>query len=151
MTYHAVAAMSANRVIGYENKIPWKVKGDLKFFKDLTMGHTVVMGRKTWDSLGDYAPLPGRQNIVLSRKFVICPGAFILGGESVLDGLDGTVFIIGGEEIYKLLLPRCESLYLTVLNDSYEGDAFMPEFEHLFPNYTVLNKTEQAEWRHYTK
>ena len=147
-TWHAVAAMAANRVIGRDGRMPWHLPEDLKFFRNLTHGHPIVMGRKTWESLG--RPLPGRRNLVLSRTLAEAPGAEIVRSVEELDalGLAGDVFVIGGAETYRLLLPRCASVYITVLTAAPEGDAFMPPFEADFPDVTVLEAMPgTAEWR----
>jgi dihydrofolate reductase len=150
--YKAVAAMAANRVIGRDGKLPWKLPEDLKFFRTLTTGHPVVMGRKTWDSLG--RPLPNRRNIVLSRTMPETHGADIVRSLEELHalGLTGDVFVIGGAEIYRLLMPQCGAVYLTVLTMNAEGDTCFPKFEPAFPKVTVLQKLNGvAEWRLYER
>ena len=146
---HAVAAMASNRVIGKEGGMPWHLPEDLKFFKRLTLGHPIVMGRKTWESLG--RALPGRRNIILSRSLKDAPGAEVIGDASALEhmGLEGDVYLIGGAEIYRALLPRCVSVYLTALNFAAEGDTFLPEFESEFPRMEVLERGERCEFRRY--
>jgi dihydrofolate reductase len=150
--YHAIAAMAANRIIGRNGTMPWHLPEDLKFFKKTTLGHSVIMGRKTWDSLG--RPLPGRRNLVISRTLAsdALPGAEVFRDLAALDAADlgETAFIIGGAEIYQLLLPRCASVYLTVLADAAEGDTYFPVFESAFPIVEVLATTPgMAEWRRY--
>ena len=148
----AVAAMAANRVIGRNGTLPWRLPEDLKFFRALTTGHPIVMGRKTWDSLG--RPLPRRRNIVLSRSMPPAEGAEVVRSLQELRalGLAGDVFVIGGAEIYQLLLPQCASVYLTVLTNNAEGDTFFPEFEAAFPKLSVLQKLNGvAEWRLYER
>lgn len=150
--WHAIAAMAANRVIGRGGAMPWHLPDDLKFFKQTTLGCPVVMGRKTWESLG--RPLPGRRNIVLSRGQGELAGAEVVGSVEALDGLglEGDVFVIGGAEIYRLLLERCGSVYLTVLAAPAEGDAFMPVFEDDFPVMEVIGRQPGvAEWRRYER
>ena len=150
--YKAIAAMAANRIIGRDGQMPWRLPEDLQFFKRTTSGHAIVMGRKTWDSLGK--PLPGRRNIIMSRSMPTVHGAEIVHSVNELLALEltGTVFVIGGEEIYRLLLPRCSSVYLTVLHEASEGDASFPSFELDFPQMTVLESMpEIAEWRLYTR
>ena len=142
--------MAANRIIGRDGALPWRLPEDLKFFRTLTTGHPVVMGRKTWESLG--RPLPGRRNIVLSRTLTAAEGAEIVRSPEDLRALhlEGDVFIIGGAEIYRLLLPECASVYLTVLTADAEGDTSFPEFETGFPEYTVIRSSPGvAEWRRY--
>ena len=151
-TYKAIAAMSANRVIGRDGALPWRLPEDMKFFRTQTTGHPIVMGRKTWDSLG--RPLPGRRNIVLSRTMTPVEGAEVVRSVEELDalGLEGDVYIIGGAEIYRLLLPRCAAVYLTVLTAEAEGDAFFPEFETDFPCMSViLELNGVAQWRLYER
>jgi dihydrofolate reductase len=150
--WHAIAAMASNRVIGRGGVMPWHLPDDLKFFKQTTLGCPVVMGRKTWESLG--RPLPGRRNIVLSRGLGDVAGAEVVGSVEALDGLglEGDVFVIGGAEIYRLLLERCVSVYLTVLAGPAEGDAFMPAFEEAFPVVAVIGRQPGvAEWRRYER
>lgn len=128
----AIAAMSPNRVIGAGGKIPWHLPADLKFFKRTTLGHVVLMGRKTWDSLGK--PLPGRENWVLTRSLGEIPGARVVRSFAEIPGAgEGReVFLIGGAEIYSALLPACSELLLTRVEAEVGGDAFFPEFEGMF-------------------
>jgi len=131
--------MAANRVIGRAGALPWHLPEDLKFFKALTLGHPVVMGRKTFESIG--RPLPKRRNIVLSRAPAAGSSAWSAPGIEVMHspddlgtlGLSGRVFVIGGAEIYRLLLPLCSSVMVTKVHAPCEGDAFMPVFEADFP------------------
>jgi dihydrofolate reductase len=148
----AVAAMAANRVIGRDGALPWRLPEDLRFFRRLTTGHPVVMGRKTWESLG--RALPNRRNIVISRTLASAEGAEVVRSLEELRalGLTHDVFVIGGAEIYRLLLPVCSAVYLTVLPGEAEGDTRLPEFERHFPRMTVLDKLEGiAEWRLYER
>ena len=124
-----VLAMSANRVIGRDGDLPWRLPEDLKHFKRVTMGKPVVMGRKTWDSLGK--PLPGRQNIVITRQkdfvadgcdVVACPGDAL----RVAAGAD-EVMVIGGGEIYRAFLRVADRVYLTRVHADVDGDARFPE------------------------
>ena len=131
-----IVAQSSNRVIGRDNKLPWYLPGDLKYFKQATMGKPIIMGRKTFESIGK--PLPGRLNIVISRdasftaqgiKVVMSlPEAIELAESQVLiDGVDEAM-IIGGAQIYALALPEVERLYITQVHADIEGDAYFPEF-----------------------
>lgn len=150
--YLAIAAMSANRVIGKDGGLPWRLPEDLKFFRTVTTGHPIIMGRKTWDSLG--RPLPNRRNIVLSRAMPPVEGAEVVRSVEELDalGLTGDVYVIGGAEIYRLLLPRCAAVYLTVLTAEAEGDAFFPPFETEFPQMSVVQELNGvAQWRLYER
>lgn len=125
-----IAAMSENRIIGYKGQIPWRLSADLKRFKELTMGHPVIMGRKTFESIGK--ALPGRTNIVLSRSPEFNPPGCATV-PSLREALDltkdaGEVFIIGGESLYKQTLPLAQKIYLTLVHAKFEGDAFFPIF-----------------------
>ena len=130
---HAVAAVAVNRVIGRQGKLPWHLPDDLRFFKQLTLGHPIVMGRKTWESLG--RPLPKRRNIVISRTLGSLDGAEVIAAPEALDslGLAGPVYVIGGAEIYRLLWDRLDSLYLSKIPAEVEGDTWFPEYEAEFP------------------
>lgn len=150
--FKAIAAMSANRIIGRGGALPWRLPEDLKFFRAVTTGHAVVMGRKTWESLG--RPLPNRRNIVLSRTMAAVDGAEVVRSVEELDalGLEGDVYVIGGAEIYQLLLPRCVAVYLTVLEANAEGDTAFPPFEAEFPRISVVQSLPGvAEWRLYER
>jgi dihydrofolate reductase len=145
----AVAAMSLNRVIGRDNKIPWHLPEDFKWFKQLTSGHVVLMGRKTFESLGK--PLPNRTNIVLTRRGEI-PGTGTLSDPAALDEsayAPRNVFLIGGAQLYAQLLDRCTDLYLSVVQREVEGDAFFPVFEDRFDLVDVPLRTADFEVRHY--
>jgi dihydrofolate reductase len=144
----AIVAMAENRVIGNAGKIPWHLPGDFRFFKATTMGHALLMGRKTFESIG--RPLPGRENIVLSRTLPEMPGITLLRDperlEEPRDGRD--LFVIGGEEIYRLLLPRVLELYVTKVPLHAEGDARFPEFEPEFdPGTPVLETPDFVAWK----
>ena len=125
-----IAAMAANRVIGKDNTIPWHIPGELARFKETTMGHPMIMGRKTWQSLG--RPLPGRRNIVLTRnRSFEAEGAEVVGTPE--EGIElcadaEKLFIIGGAQVYSLFLPLADTLLLTVLDQPVEGDTCFPEF-----------------------
>ena len=140
---HAVVAMAENRVIGRNGDLPWHLPEELKLFKKLTVGHPVIMGRRTWKSLG--RPLPGRQNIVVSRSLSLeeATGATVVRTIDELAKLDikGEAYLIGGAQLYAELLPSCHSLYLTHLKGDYKGDTFFPEFENLFEQNRVLVET----------
>ncbi|MBM4148041.1 MAG: dihydrofolate reductase [Lentisphaerae bacterium] len=125
-----ICAMGRNRGIGVGNRLPWRLPEDLKRFKRLTMGHTLVMGRKTFESIG--RPLPGRRNIVISRN----PGFRAAGCDmaaSLQEALSaagpGEVFVIGGAEVYRSALPLAQRLYLTLVEDEPAADTFFPEYE----------------------
>lgn len=146
----AIAAMALNRVIGADGKIPWHLSADLKFFKRTTLGHVIVMGRKTYESLG--RPLPGRENWVITRAGEI-PGVRIFRDPGAVgEPADGrTLFVVGGAQIYTALLPRCEEVLLTVVKRSVEGDTFFPVFEQDFDLREVLMETPDMEVRRYVR
>lgn len=141
--------MSRNRVIGLGNRIPWHLPEDFKWFKQLTMGHLLVMGRKTFESIG--RPLPGRETLVLSRSGFSHPGVKTIASLDEIDREHETrdVFICGGAEIYALALPACSDLYLTLVKREVEGDAFFPAFEEAFRLEKVVMENPEFEVRHY--
>ena len=126
-----IVAMAKNRVIGANNKIPWHLPNELKLFKSLTMGHHIVMGRKTYDSINRL--LPGRTTVVVTRqRDYAVPGAVVV--HSVDEALracggDNEVFVIGGADLFRELLPIADRIYLTTVDAEPEGDTFMPEFD----------------------
>jgi dihydrofolate reductase len=132
-----IAALGENRVIGVDNSMPWHLPGDFKYFKATTLGKPIIMGRKTWDSLG--RPLPGRLNIVVSRQ-----ASLVLEGAEVYPSLEAAVvraeewakeqgvdelMLIGGAQLYAQGLAQADRLYLTRVALSPEGDAWFPEFD----------------------
>jgi dihydrofolate reductase len=123
-----IAAVADNGTIGDAGKIPWHISDDLKRFKRLTLGHPIIMGRKTYESLGK--PLPGRRNLVLTRGPAI-PGVECFPNlEAALKSCgDQTVFIIGGAEIYRLALPLADTLLLTHVHRQVSGDTRFPDYD----------------------
>lgn len=136
MSLFLIVAIAKNRVIGYQNKMPWHLPAELQYFKRITMGHPIIMGRKTFESIG--RPLPGRQNIVVSRNT-----GFTATGVEVTHSIDEAIaltagadaFVIGGATLYIEALPRADKLYVTEVDATPEGDTFFP----------VLNKDEWHE------
>lgn len=126
----AVIAMAENRVIGKNNQLPWRLPADLKHFKAITIGHAVLMGRKTYESIGK--PLPQRTNIVLTRnpRFV-APGCLVVtSSEEAIQyakSENKEIFIIGGAEIYQQLLPEIQRIHLTLIHHHFAGDTYFPE------------------------
>ena len=123
-----IVAMARNRVIGRDGKLPWHLPADLKRFRALTMGHHILMGRKTWESIG--RPLPGRTSIVITRT-----AGYAAAGATVVHSLsealesargDSEVFVIGGAEVYRDALPLADRIYLTELQADFEGDVLFP-------------------------
>lgn len=129
----AIVAMDENRVIGLNNKMPWHLPADLKHFKTITAGHPVLMGRKTFLSIGK--PLPNRTNIILTRdpQFSAQDCLVVPQLETALSMAQEfdqhEIFVIGGAEIYRQLLPRVQRLYLTIVHHQFQGDTFFPEWE----------------------
>jgi dihydrofolate reductase len=126
-----IAAMAKNRVIGIANTLPWRLPEDLKHFKALTLGHHILMGRKTYESLG--RPLPGRTSVVITRsRDLRIPGCLVVN--SIPDAVaacdnDIEIFFIGGEELYRQALDVADRIYLTEINEDFAGDAWFPEFD----------------------
>lgn len=126
-----IAAVSENNAIGKDNQLLWHLPADLKHFKALTTGHTIIMGRKTFDSIGK--PLPNRRSIVVSRNTALkiegVELAYTLEDALRLAGNKEEVFIIGGAEIYRQSLPFADKIYLTRVHQQHEADAFFPEID----------------------
>jgi len=126
-----IAAVARNGVIGLHGRLPWRLPDDLKRFRALTTAHAIVMGRKTWDSIG--RPLPERQNIVVTRRRdFTAPGATVahsLPAAIDLATLPSPVFVIGGETIYRDALPLADLLFLTEIDREFDGDARFPDFD----------------------
>jgi len=136
MIVSQIAAMSENHVIGKDNQLLWHMPNDLKHFKNTTSGHTVIMGRKTFDSVGK--PLPKRRNIIITRQPITIEGCEVVNSVEAALALcldEDEVFIVGGAEIYKLSLHLTDRIYLTVIHHTFEGDSFFPE----------INKSEWNE------
>lgn len=137
-----IAAIGKNRVIGSGGKLPWHVSEDLKRFKRLTTGHTVLMGRKTFESIGK--PLVNRRNVVISSKPI--PNVETYPSiEAALKALanEEAVFVVGGGKIYSQLLAKADELYLTLVETTVEGDTFFPPYEHLLGPTFTLTREEQ--------
>jgi dihydrofolate reductase len=147
--FKAIAAMSLNRVIGNGNKIPWHLPEDFKWFKRLTTGNVIVMGRKTFQSIGK--PLPNRETIILSRSQFSVPGVRTISDLCQIDLANESreVFICGGGQVYAQALPLCSDLYLTLLKREVEGDAFFPAFEDRFELVEELRDTPDFKILHY--
>jgi len=124
-----VVAHSKNRVIGRDGGLPWRLPADMRRFRELTTGSTVVMGRRTYESLPDaFRPLPERRNLVLSRDAAFsAPGVEVFASlEGALEACGGDCFVIGGEAVYRDALPLAERLYVTEIDAEIEGDAHFP-------------------------
>lgn len=136
MIVSQVVAISENHVIGKDNKLLWYLPNDLKHFKEITSGHTVIMGRKTYDSVGK--PLPRRRNIIITRQAISIEGCEVVNSIEAALALcadEEEVFIVGGAEIYKQSMHLTDRIYLTIVHKEFEGDSFFPG----------INKTEWRE------
>ncbi|KKI88693.1 dihydrofolate reductase [Bacillus sp. SA1-12] len=125
-------AMDKNRLIGRNNQLPWHLPQDLAYFKRVTMNHKIVMGRKTYESIGK--PLPGRENIIITRdKNFSCEGCKVLHSIdeflALANKCEEEIFVIGGSEIFKEILPYTDRLYVTHIYHDFEGDTYFPETE----------------------
>jgi dihydrofolate reductase len=132
MTVTIVVAIAENYAIGKHNQLLWHMPADLKHFKQITSGHTVIMGRKTYDSVGK--PLPNRRNIIITRQDITIPGCEVV--KSVEEALklcsnEEEVFIVGGAEIYKLAMYKTDRIYLTIIHHSFDADSFFPEIDYM--------------------
>ncbi|HEU4964630.1 MAG TPA: dihydrofolate reductase [Bacilli bacterium] len=144
MTISLIVAMDENRLIGQDNRLPWHLPNDLQYFKKVTMGKPVIMGRKTFESIG--RPLPGRRNIILTRQ-----QGYRVEGCEVIHSLEelkayqhtsDEVFCIGGAEIFHEILPYADRLYITRIYASFEGDAYFPEIDE--SQWKVVSSEEGA-------
>lgn len=145
--FTGVVAMDAARGIGLNNGIPWRLKEDMQLFKRLTMGHPILMGRKTWESLG--RPLPGRQNIVLTRNAdYAAEGAVVITELAQLENLelqDPEIMVIGGAQLYAQMLPLMQRLHVSEVQGTHEVDTWFPEFVQHF-----ATRTPQQEFEGFT-
>jgi dihydrofolate reductase len=139
----AIVAMTRKRIIGDGNRIPWRLHGEQRWFKEVTMGHPVLMGRKTFESIGK--PLPGRRNLVVTRTGNFA-GVDLIRDLAAFDPAtyesEGQeIFVIGGAEIYSALLGGCDAIYVTIVKTEYPGDTFFPEFESQFEVAETIRET----------
>jgi dihydrofolate reductase len=129
MVISIIAAMAENRVIGRGNEMPWDIPSELHRFKERTLGHPVIMGRKTFESIGH--PLPGRKNIIISgQQGFACEGCVVVRDlQAAIAAAEGAaeVFICGGESVFREAMPLADSIYLTVIDEEFDGDTFFPE------------------------
>ncbi len=158
----AIAAMSRNRVVGRGGGLPWHLPEDFAWFREATLGHVVLMGRRTFESLPNGRPLPGRRNLVATRG-ELPPGAGGAGEVEIVPDLAGfrpelyevggrEVFVAGGADVYRQMLPRCAELLLTLLERDVEhGDAFFPAFEDGFWLAGTIRRGAGFEVRRYVR
>ncbi|WP_367872349.1 dihydrofolate reductase [Luteolibacter sp. Populi] len=149
----AIVAMTPERVIGKDGTLPWHLPEDLAFFKRTTSGHAIVMGRKTYESIG--RPLPKRRNIVLTRdRAWSVPGVEVIHSPDELEALaapEEEIFVIGGAEIYAAFLDRLDELLVSRVFENYPGDTRLPVFEHLFAGPELLESHAGFEVLRYRK
>ena len=142
-----IAAMANNRVIGKDNQMPWHLPADLKHFKKVTLGKPVIMGRKTYQSIGK--ALPGRRNIVISRQSdaLTVDADWVQSIEQALALVqhEAEVMIIGGAEIYRQVLPLADTLYITDIDLNVEGDAFFPDYSKAANWLEVASESHQPD------
>ncbi len=126
-----ISALARNRTIGIDNTLPWRLSDDLKYFKALTLGHHILMGRKTWESIGK--PLPGRTTVIITRGNFPAPEgvkiAHSLQEAISVCGADEEIFFVGGADLYGQALPLADRLYLTEIQADVEGDAWFPDYD----------------------
>jgi dihydrofolate reductase len=141
MKISIVVAISENNAIGKNNQLLWYLPADLKHFKNITTGHTVIMGRKTYESLGK--PLPNRRNIIITRQDITIEGCEV--AKSIADALalgagEKEIFILGGAEIYQQSIHLTDRIYLTIVHQKFDADSFFPEI-----NYDEWQETERED------
>ena len=150
MKISLIAAMAENRVIGRDNRLPWHLPDDLKRFKRLTTGHTVIMGRKTYEAIGK--PLPDRRSIVVTTRPLTDRAQSVVAAGSLDEALElvqgeAEVFVAGGEAIYRLTLPRADRLHLTLVHAAVPGDAHFPPLD-LSQWKLIEDERHEANHRH---
>ena len=150
MTISIIVAMSASRVIGYRNQLPWQLPADLAYFRRTTLGKPIIMGRKTFESIGK--PLPGRDNYIITRdsSYTVQGGRVF---QHIADALDeassnaAEVMVIGGGQIYQAILPQASRLYVTLVKGDFQGDVYFPAYN--ISNWSVVSTTaHQADNKH---
>ena len=148
---HIIAAVAENNIIGSSNRLIWHISEDMKHFRELTSGHPVIMGRKTYESIGK--PLPNRFNIILSRdpRFQ-APGcacvASLKEAIAVASENDENYFVIGGGDVYRQALPEADTIYLTKIHRKYEGDTFFPEISDDWREIEIANFERGKDFEH---
>ncbi|OFQ10668.1 MULTISPECIES: dihydrofolate reductase [Staphylococcus] len=139
MTLSILVAHDQQRVIGYKNALPWHIPNDLKHVKQLSTGHTLVMGRKTFESIGK--PLPNRKNVVLTRDNNFKPdGVEVIHTIDDIYNLEGHVFIFGGQTLFEVMIDKVDDMYITVVDGKHQGDTFFPPYT--FEDWTVVSSEE---------
>lgn len=147
-----MVAMAENRVIGKDNTLPWRLPADMAYFKRVTMGHPVIMGRKTFESMGGL--LPGRENVIVTRdRNYVQEGAAILHSPEEIAAYakdaGQEVFVIGGAEIFKETLPYADKMYITQIEHDFEGDTFFPEYDEAKWRLAASERGKEDDKNHY--
>ena len=146
MVISIIAAMAENRVIGRGNEMPWEIPSELKRFKEITMGHPVIMGRRTFESIG--RPLPGRKNVIITRQmdYSAADSIIVPDLQAALAACEGAkeVFICGGDTVYREAMPMADKIYLTIIDEEFEGDSFFPEIPEDFVEIRRMTVTEDV-------
>lgn len=144
MTLSILVAHDQQRVIGVNNQLPWHLPSDLKHVKKLTTGHTLVMGRATFESIGK--PLPNRRNVVLTKNKSFHPeGVDVIHSFEEIYDLPGHVFIFGGQSLFEEMIDKVDDMYITVIEDKYNGDTFFPPYTFKEWEVSTSNKGELDE------
>ncbi len=141
-----IVAVSENNVIGNNNQIPWRISQDLKRFKELTLNHPVIMGRKTYESIPEkFRPLPKRKNIILSNTMQPSDGIYVARNieEALKLAEDQDTYVAGGRAVYELFLPKANIIELTRVHKNYDGDTFFPELD--LTKWNLVDKEEHLE------
>jgi dihydrofolate reductase len=144
MRVSLIAALASNRAIGLDNDLPWRLPADQRYFKAKTLGHTLIMGRRTFESIGERA-LPGRRTIVVSRRQDYAPPGVEVArsvDEALARASGDEVFVAGGEEIFREALARADRLYLTRIERDFPGDTFFPAFDESAWRLTASERHE---------
>lgn len=139
MTLSILVAHDKNRGIGFKNQLPWHLPNDLKHVKQLSTGHTLVMGRATFESIG--RPLPNRKNVVLTRNQDFNPeGVDVIHDINEISQLEGHVFIFGGQSLFEMFIDQVDDMYITVIDETFQADTFFPPYT--FEEWQVASATE---------
>ena len=149
--YQAIAAISENYAISYKNKIPWCLPEDMQWVKKITTGQIIVMGRKTFESIGK--PLPNRENIVLTKSsnFLKIKGITALSNIEQISQIKTKkrIIIFGGSDIYNIFIPYCKELFITHVKRKVKGDKFFPIFKHMFKINSIIKENDAMKIIHY--
>ena len=144
MTLSILVAHDQQRVISYKNALPWHIPNDLKHVKQLSTGHTLVMGRKTFESIGK--PLPNRKNVVLTRDNNFKPdGVEVIHTIDDIYNLEGHVFIFGGQTLYEVMIDKVDDMYITVVDGKHQGDTFFPPIHLKIGRLYLLKRVNLME------